>query len=126
MNYEKVANGGVDIISEYNIKFGEMISVTTNGSKVVIKAKIDPSWNDDLTIKQNYYNVCDLIKNQGLDIYDEVQYWAVADMTDGNEAKVISFTVTKDTINDIMNEKYQENELGDHVIDLWLISELEK
>ena len=79
-----------------------------------------------MTIEQNYYNVCDLIKNQGLDAYDEVQYWAVADTTSGDEAKVISFTVPKSVIAKIASGNFPDNTLGDYVEDLWIHPSLKK
>ena len=90
------------------LKFGELLSITetptylfdendnfigTEDDIVVVKAKISPSYNNEATIKQNYLNIEDLIKNQGFDKYNELQYWAVADMTDGSEGKVFSCTV---------------------------------
>lgn len=124
MNYEKVANDGEDSETEYTIQFGELLSVIKNGSIAVVKAKIGPSGSNDLTIKQNYFNICDMIKNQGLNIFDEVQYWAVADMTDGSEGKVISFTVPKRVIDLVSENQIPENKLGEYVDDLWILPSL--
>ena len=77
-----------------------------------------------MTIKQNYLNVGDLIRNQGLDEFEEIQYWAVAHMTDGSEAKVISFTVPKKVISAIANAKISASDLGDYVEDLWILPSL--
>ncbi len=121
MNYDKVASGGKNQKrSHYKIKFGKFLSSQTTGSTIVIKAKIDSNLTNKMTIEQNYYNVCDLIKNQGLDAYDEVQYWAVADTTSGDEAKVISFTVPKSVIDKIASGNFPDNTLGDYVEDLWI------
>lgn len=121
MNYDKVASGGKNQKrSYYKIKFGKFLSAQTTGSTIAIKAKIDSNLTNKMTIEQNYYNVCDLIKNQGLDVYDEVQYWAVADMTSGDEAKVISFTVPKSVIDKIASGNFPDNTLGDYVEDLWI------
>ena len=124
MNFEEVKNNGEMDTVEYNLRFGELVSVNKNGSIVVIKAKIHPVLDNDLTIKQNYFNVCDLIKNQGLNIFDEVQYWAIADTVDGQEIKVISFTVPKDTIELVTSDRFPENLLGDYVEDLWILPSL--
>lgn len=112
---------------ELTLQHGELLKVTINeiDNIAVIKAKIQPSYSNRATIVQNYLNVCDLIQNHGFDQYGEVQYWAVADMTDGSEQKVISFTVTADLIQMIVEDNgFVENNLGDYEIDLWLHNSL--
>lgn len=111
--------------SDLTLEFGELISVN-NGSEgvVVVKAKIEPSYNNEATINQNYYSVCDLIKNHGFDTYSELQYWAVADMNDGSESKVISFTLNSNTIKNVYNGSIVENQLGDYVDDLYILPSL--
>ena len=53
--------------------------------------------------------------------YDEIQYWVVADMTDGSEQKVVSFTVPKATIDMVASaERFADNTLGDYVDELWI------
>ncbi len=59
------------------------------------KYKITSSATKKMTVNQNYYTVVNFIKDGGGDQYDEIQYWAVADMQDGSENKVINFTVSK-------------------------------
>ena len=106
------------------IKHGELLSVIYNDGIVVVKAKIQPSFTNDLTIGQNYFNVCDLIKNHGFNSCEELQYWAVADMTNGEEAKVISFDLDKNTINNVYDEKIVENQLGNYVNNLFIHASL--
>ena len=65
-----------------------------------------------------------MILNQGADKYDEIQYWAVADMTDGSESKVISFTVDKDLISMIKNKQIVGNQIVDYGKDLWILPSL--
>ena len=63
----------------------------------------------------------DLIRNKGFDEYSEVQYWAVADMTDGSEQKVVSFTVPGEVVKMIADaEAFADNTLGEYVTDLWV------
>ena len=90
----------------------------------VIKAKIEPSYSNKATIDQNYYNVEDFIKNSNGTKYDEISYWAVADMESGNESKVVSFTINKDLINKIKDGKIVANQLGNYVDDLWILPSL--
>lgn len=109
----------------YKLLYGDFISSSGYDDIVVIKAKIKSSATDKMTIDQNYYNVCDLIKNQGLDTAGELQYWAVADMSDGSESKVISFTVDAATIAKIKSGEIVDNQLGNYVTDLWIHSSLQ-
>lgn len=109
----------------YTILHGDLVDTTITGTTLVIKAKIQPSMNNKMTIDQNYYNVCDIIRNQGGDQYDEIQYWAVADMTDGSESKVVAFTVPKDMIQTIATKDFPDNTLGDYVDDLYILPSLQ-
>lgn len=108
-----------------SLKFGELLDATTNDGILIIKAKISPSYSNKATITQNGFNVEDIILNQGGDSFDEIQYWAVADMTDGSESKVISFTLTKDHINSVKNEQLFGNEIVDKAIDVWILPSLQ-
>lgn len=103
------------------LKFGDLVSVNYGGDGViVVKAKITASYSNDATVKQNYFSVCELIKKRGFDSCQELQYWAVADMSNGEEAKVVSFTLDRTTIEGVANENIIENQLGDYVSDLYV------
>lgn len=116
------------VAAEYTLEHGELVSAITNEidgrSVLVIKAKISSSYNNTATVDQNYYNVADLIQTQGCDVFDELQYWAVADMSDGSEQKVVSFTVDADLIQKIAAGEVVENQLGDFVTDLYILPSL--
>lgn len=121
------SSGEINKNSEGNIsklKYGELLDVNINDKILIIKAKISPSYNNKATIKQNGFNVEDIILNQGGDLFDEIQYWAVADMTNGDESKVISFTLTKDQINAIKNKQLLGNKLVDQANDVWILPSL--
>lgn len=100
----------------------ELLDVTISGTTMVVKAKIPSSSTNGQVPLRAYTTVCDLICKQGCDVLDEIQFWAVADMTDGSESKVISFTVPGDVIKVVASEDpamyYQT--LGNYVEDLWL------
>lgn len=116
-----------DISTKFEItslEHGELLDYTTVAGPLVIKAKIQPSLTNKLTIDQNYMNVADVILNQGGNQFDEIQYWAVADMTDGSESKVISFTLDKATIDGIYNGNIVDIQLGDYANDLWILPSL--
>lgn len=115
-----------DEAAGYSLEYGELLDVNENDGVMVVKAKIEPQTSNKLTIDQNYYNVDDLIQSQGCDKFDEIQYWAVADMTDGSEQKVISFTVDKALIDQIAGGNFPANTMGDYVTDLWIHQSLEQ
>lgn len=111
-----------------DILYGELLDVVDNydiDKTVVIKAKIKPSYKNKATIEQNYYNIADFIRNKGYDKYSEIQYWAVADMDDGSEQKVISFTLNSETIQKIHNNEIVDNQIGTYAEDLWVHPSLE-
>lgn len=86
---------------EYTVPHGEVLDVHETGDTLIIKTKITPKADNHKTISQNFQNLEDLIINQGCSKYSEIQYWAVADMTDGSESKVVSFTAPESTIKGI-------------------------
>ncbi len=103
------------------LKNGDLVSVDYGGDGIiVVKGKIQCLFTNDQTVKQNYFSVCDLIKNWGFDSCQELQYWAVSDMSNGEENKVISFTLDRATIEGVANENIIENQLGDYVSDLYI------
>ena len=110
------------------VEYGKLISFITNEidekNVAVVKVKIKPSYSNEATINQNYFNVDKLIKDDECDYYDEIQYWAVADMSDGSEGKVISFTLNKSTINSIKDGNIAASYLGDYLDDLWVLPSL--
>lgn len=110
----------------YKLEFGELLEENNNYGVVVLKAKITPSTSNKTTIEQNYYNVEDYIQSHDMDGVNELQYWAVADMSSGKEEKAISFTVPKSLIAKIKEGDIPANQLGDHVTELWMISSLKK
>ena len=120
-NYDKMAaeNGASDT-SEIQLHYGDLLSTTVNGTTIVLKAKITSSLTKKMTIASCFYDVYDAVEKYGLDQYDELQYWAVADMTDGSEQKVISFTVPHDTLEKIANESIVEGQLQSYSTDVWL------
>lgn len=112
----------------YSLEHGTLLDVNyaggSDGNTLVIKAKIEPNMTNKLTIDQNYYNIEDIVVNQGGSDYESIQYWAVADMESGDEGKVISFTVNHELIEKIKNEEVVANHLGDYVDDLWILPSL--
>ncbi|MBA8937266.1 hypothetical protein [Clostridium beijerinckii] len=108
----------------YTLEFGTLVDATVNNNALIIKAKIKPSVSNKTTIDQNGFNVEDLIVNQGASKFNEIQYWAVADMTDGSESKVVSFKVNKDLINKINNKNMFGNQIIDYAGDVWILPSL--
>jgi hypothetical protein len=119
------ASSGQQDISGLSVLHGELQSVINTDGVVVVKVKIEPSMTNKLTIEQNYYNVADLIKNYGFNTCEELQYWAVADMTSGEESKVISFTLDKSTVDNIFDGNIVDNQIGEKATDLWILPSLQ-
>lgn len=108
------------------LEYGDLLELNDNreaGGVVVVKAKISPLPNGNYMVSQNYYNVMDLIQNQGFGDC-ELQYWAVADFGDGEE-KAISFTIPPELSAEIENGGDMSTQLPDLVSDLWLHSGLQ-
>lgn len=103
---------------------GDILDVTYNGTDLIVKQKIKSQSNNKLTIDQNYYNACEIIRSLGGAEIRDLQYWAVADLRDGSEAKVISFTVPADTVKTIQTQQFPDNTLGNYVTDLWILPSL--
>ncbi|WP_460299602.1 hypothetical protein [Clostridium botulinum] len=112
------------VTSNYKAKHGELLEANKLGKKLTIKLKISPSYNNKATIHQNGFNIEDLILNQGGDQFDEINYWAVADMEDGSESKVISFTLDKNLINAVKNKNIVGNQIVEKANDVWILPSL--
>ena len=104
--------------------YGELLDLTETDGVCVLKYKITSSATKKMTINQNYYTVVNFIKDGGGDQYNEIQYWAVADMQDGSESKVISFTVSKGLIEKVKAGTVLPTQMGDYVDELWILSSL--
>lgn len=112
------------VTSSYKAKFGKVLEANKLGKTLTIKFKIEPSSSNKLTIDKNGFNVEDLILNQGGDQFDTINYWAVSDMTDGTESKVISFTVNKDLIQLVKNKSVFGQQIVDKAKDVWILPSL--
>ncbi len=119
-----ISFGEIDT-GDLQLQYGELLSVIYNDGIVVVKAKITSNLTNNMTVQQNYYNVGDLIKNHGFNTCNELQYWAVADMSSGDEVKVVSFDLNKETIENLYNEKIFENQLEDYVDNLFIHASLQ-
>lgn len=114
------------VTSSYKAKFGQILEANQLNNKLTIKFKITPSTTNKLTIDQNGFNVEDLITNQDASKYEQINYWAVADMTDGSESKVISYTLNKDLIQKIKDKKVFGQQIVDMADDVWILPSLKK
>lgn len=126
-NFENITISNEPSLS---LKHGELLnfledtSSDTNKFYCVIKAKINESATNQMTISQNFFNIEDFILNQNGNKYDEIQYWAVMDIN-LEEIKIISFTVDKNIINKIYNKEIPINQLQNYLSDYWVSSILE-
>lgn len=112
------------VTANYKAKFGEVKEANALGKSLTIKFKIEPSYNNEATINQNSFNVEDLILNQKGDQYETINYWAVADMEDGSEGKVISFTLDKELIEAVKNRNLIGKKIVERANDVWILPSL--
>ena len=108
------------------LKFGELLSVSETDGIVAIKARIEASYSNKATVDQNYFNVCEFIRSTNMEGVESVSYWAVAKMTSWNEEKVIAFDVPRVTIDAILSGSLADNQLGDHVDNLFIHPSLQE
>lgn len=106
--------------SDYSINNGELLDVIINEDIMVIKTKIEPNLTNKMTINQNGHNVEKIILNNDMKNINELQYWAVADMTSGEESKVISFTLNKDMIDAVKNKSLVGMNIIENAKDVWI------
>ncbi len=118
------AGNNDEVQKTFTLLHGDILDKKDISDTLTIKAKISSSYNNKATVDQNYYNIEDIIKNQGGDKYTEIQYLAVADMTDGSEQKVVSFTVSESVIKKIADNKIVANQMGSYVDDLFIHASL--
>ena len=90
---------------------------------IVLKAKITPSATNKMTIDKNYMNAFEWLQKHD-NKCDEFQYWAVADMQDGSESKVMSFTLNADVINAIRKKTIVDIQLSHYAEDIWILPSL--
>lgn len=114
------------VTTNYKAKFGEVKEANALGKSLTIKFKIEPSYNNEATINQNSFNVEDLILNQKGDQYETINYWAVADMEDGSEGKVISFTLDKGLIEAVKNRNLIGKKIVERANDVWILPSLKE
>lgn len=120
MNYDQLADNAGASTTDIELSRGQLLDVTITGSTIVLKAKITPNMTNKMTVQGCFFDVYEAIQKYGLDQYDELQYWAVADMTDGSESKVISFTVSHDVLAKVASEEVLENQLLNVASDVWI------
>ena len=119
--FGETSGASVEVDSmDYSLPNGELLDTNLNNNTLIIKAKISPKSTNEKTINQNYSNIVDLVRNQDCDKYDAIEYWAVADMSDGSESKVISFTVPDYTIDNVVIGTVTADNMGSYVDDLYL------
>ena len=116
-------NGG-EVQKAFTLLHGVILDKKDISGTLIIKAKIEPSYNNKATVNQNYFNIENIVKKQGGDKYTEIQYWAVADMTDGSEQKVFSCTVPENIIKKLANNEIAANQMGNYVDDLFIHASL--
>lgn len=106
------------------VQHGEVQSILQNGDIVIITCKVRENLTNDMIVKQNYYNVEKLITKNGFNTCNMLKYMAVMDI-DGEEIKVVSFDLNKETIDKIYNEQIFGSQIADYTENLWINSGLQ-
>ena len=70
------------------------------------------------TMDQNYYNVCEIVFNQGADQFDWIFYYLYTEIPNSMPECNLSFVVPKETIAKIKTGEYSYADLNDHVEEL--------
>ncbi|MDY2734714.1 hypothetical protein [Intestinibacter sp.] len=90
--------------SRYTPLLGELVEAKETGDTLYIKVKIKENEDKELTIEQNEFNIDDLVTAQGADKFNSIEYVAVMDK-DKKETEVLSFTVNKETIQNLKDRQ---------------------
>ena len=128
MNYEVVRDAaGYTTADPVNLKpkYGKLSKAEAFGSTLDVTVSIDWIASNSSTVYQNYFNVCDMIQNQGADAYLTINYTATMPTTDGGTAAVVFFTVPKNAIDIIKAGDFPEITLPDYAEDLWIHPQLQ-
>lgn len=116
-----------DLPQQSLIRFGTLLDWTVNDlvspKVIVIKTKIASNLTNKMTINQNYYNVQSVAKSGEYNDYD-IRYWAVADLTNGRESKVISFDVPSYVMKQLANDRILPGDLEKYVNNFWVLPSL--
>lgn len=90
--------------NKYTPLLGELVEAKETGDTLYIKVKIKENEDKELTIEQNEFNIDDLVTAQGADKFNSIEYVAVMDK-DKKETEVLSFTVNKETIQNLKDRQ---------------------
>ena len=118
-----------DLPQQSLIPFGTLLDWTVNDlvspKVIVIKTKITSNLTNKMTIGQNYHNIQSVATAGEYNDYN-IKYWAVADMENGSESKVISFDVSSDVMKQLANDRILPGDLEKHVENLWILPSLKR
>lgn len=105
--------------------YGKLSKAEAFGSTLDVTVSIDWIASNSNTVYQNYFNVCDLIQNQGADSYTTINYTATMPTTDGGTATVVFFVVPITAIDKVKAGNFAEITLSEYVDDLWIHPQLQ-
>lgn len=116
-----------DLPQQSLIPHGTLLDWTVNDlvdpKVIVIKTKIASNLTNKMTVEQNFYNVQGVAKSGEYNDYD-IRYWAVADLTNGSESKVISFDVPSDVMKQLADDRILPGDLEKYVNNFWVLPSL--
>lgn len=112
----------------FSVNFGTLKDVTFKKADEAIiceaKIKIYPLGTNQETVTAIYSSAKDIIYDKQCDVFDEVSFFIVAKMEAGTESKVMSFDLTRDTIELIKKNDIPCSQYGNYVKNLFVFPAL--
>ena len=110
------------------IPHGTLLRCDVDGNTLKLKVEItDLEINGDheMAIRQNYYNVDEIIWEQGGEVFDRIEYRAVMKMPNGKKEKAVSFSLSKEVISNLYAEIILADDLGEYADNLYINPKLQ-
>lgn len=108
----------------FSVNFGTFKDITAkkvDGNICAeVKIKIYPLGTNQETINAIYSSAKDVITDKKCDVFDEVMFFIVAQMEAGTESKVMSFSFSRDTIDDLIKNDVPPSQYNNYVNELFI------
>lgn len=116
-------------VVEYDSQKGQLVDVQISnnetGNVIVAKYYIASALDNTMMLNMVLFNIFDLVQNEGGSAFDEVQVWAQAPSTSGEDVKFVQFTLSKPVLELIAANGCVPEQLLALSDDLWVIPSME-
>lgn len=109
--------------TECIVSYGTLLRCDVDGNTLKLKVKIESleiKGDHKMTIRQNYYNVDEIIWEQGGEVFDRIDYQAVMKMPNGKKEKAVSFSLSKKVISNLYLGNILADDLGEYADNLYI------